>query len=200
MGIREKLQNIKGNPFEKLNKEEINEEKIRLEREEKLKQQEVDKLSRQKKELFDKGFNVTKTEQRSLARKIKQLDRKIKMHTDHLDKLSKNIMVCDNLQFIQENQEMLNKFGLISKINSLPKSKLDEWLASVNVSDQVSRGNVEKMLSTMDAEYGLMGEPEEDSETKELMDIWSSSDVDAEEAFEQWEKKKSEEDEDLETV
>ena len=53
------LEKIKGNPFEKLKKDDITAERIRLEREEKLKISEVERLSQQKKELFDKGFDAT---------------------------------------------------------------------------------------------------------------------------------------------
>lgn len=65
MGIIDK---IKGNPFKKRNpfkelkKDDLTAERIRLEREEKLKIGEVERLSKQKKELFNRGFEASEGE------------------------------------------------------------------------------------------------------------------------------------------
>ena len=63
MGIIDK---IKGNPFEKLKKDDLTAERIRLEREEKLKIGEVERLSKKKK-LFDRGFEASEGKRRSLV-------------------------------------------------------------------------------------------------------------------------------------
>ena len=189
MGIIDK---IKGNPFEKLKKDEITAERIRLERDEKLKIAEVERLSQQKKELFDKGFDATDAERRAIARQIQQLDQKIKLDNINLKKISDQIRVVDNLLFIHENKEMLENKGLISKLSKMQKSKLDEFLGKANLKDQMMTGNIDQILMTMDAEYGLMGEVEEEKETKELMDLWSTSDIaESDEVYKKWDIKKS---------
>ena len=186
------LEKIKGNPFEKLKKDDITAERIRLEREEKLKISEVERLSQQKKELFDKGFDATDGERRAIARQIQQLDQKIKLDNINLKKISDQIRVVDNLVFIHENKEMLENKGLMSKLSKMQKSKLDEFLGKVNLKDQMMTGNIEQILMTMDAEYGLMGEVEEEKETKELMDLWSTSDIsESEEVYKKWDMEKS---------
>ena len=174
MGIIDK---IKGNPFEKLKKDDLTAERIRLEREEKLKIGEVERLSKQKKELFDRGFEASEGERRSLARQIKQLDQKVKLGNIYLKKLSDQIMVVDNMIFIHENKQMLEGAGLMSKLAKMPKNKLDEFLAEVNIKDQVMEGSVHGILTTMEAEHRLTGEIEEDAETSKLMDIWETSDI-----------------------
>ncbi|MDY6864887.1 MAG: hypothetical protein SVY15_02800 [Halobacteriota archaeon] len=189
MGVLDK---IKGNPFEKLKKDEITAERIRLEREEKLKISEVERLSGQKKELFDKGFDATEAERRAIARQIQQLDQKIKLDNINLKKISDQIRVVDNLLFIHENKEMLENKGLISKLSKMQKSKLDEFLGTVNLKDQMMTGNVDQILVTMEAEYGLVGEINDDKETKELMDLWSTSDIgEADEVYNKWDKDKA---------
>lgn len=186
------LEKIKGNPFEKLKKDDITAERIRLEREEKLKISEVERLSQQKKELFDKGFDATDGERRAIARQIQQLDQKIKLDNINLKKISDQIRVVDNLVFIHENKEMLENKGLMSKLSKMQKSKLDEFLGKVNLKDQMMTGNIEQILMTMDAEYGLMGEVEEEKETKELMDLWSTSDIsESDEVYKKWDMEKS---------
>jgi hypothetical protein len=189
MGILDK---IRGNPFEKLKKDDLTAERIRLEREEKLKIAEVEKLSRQKKDLFDKGFDATEGERRSLARQIQQLDQKVKLDNLHLKKISDQIRVVDNMVFIHENKEMLESKGLMPKLAKMKKSKLDEFLAEVNLKDQMMSGNLDGFLATMETEYGLMGEVEDDSDTSKLMDLWSTSDIaEADEVYTKWDKEKT---------
>jgi len=190
MGI---IDRIKGNPFEKLKKDDLTAERIRLERNEKLKLAEVGKLSRQKKELFNKGFQVSEGERRALARQIQQLDQKIKLDNIHLKKTSDQIRVVDNLIFIHENRKILERAGLMKKILKMPKSRLDEFLARVNVKDQITSGNIGAILGTMEAEYGLLSDVvEDDKETSTLLDIWGTSDVaEADEVYNKWDKEKA---------
>jgi hypothetical protein len=186
------IDGIKGNPFEKLKKDDLIAERIRLEREEKLRIVDVEKLSAEKKELFDKGFKATEGERRSLARQIQQLDQKVKLDNIYLKKVSDQLRVVDNLNFIHDNKQMLEKAGLMSKVLKMPKSKLDEFLAKVNIKDQITTGNIDSILNTMEAEYGLMSEPTEDKETAKLMDVWSTNDVaQSDEVFEKWDKEKA---------
>lgn len=186
MGI---LDRIKGNPFEKLKKDDLTAERIRLERQEKLKIAEVEKLAARKKDLFNKGFNAGEGEKRTLARQIQQLDQKIKLENIGLKKVSDQIRVVDNLVFIHDNKQMLDNAGLMAKLHKMPKSKLDDFLAKVNVKDQIAQGKTDAILATMEAEYGLMGEIEDDHETKKLMDIWATSDAsEADEVFKEWDK------------
>jgi len=189
MGI---IDRIKGNPFEKLKKDDLTAERIRLERDEKLKIGEVTKLSNQKKELFNKGFQASEAERRAIARQIQQLDQKIKLANIQLKRTSDQIRVVDNLIFIHDNKQMLERHGLMSSLLKMPKSKLDDFLAKVNVKDQISAGKLDALLTTMQAEYGLLAEVEDDKETSALMDIWSTGDItQADEVYQQWDKEKA---------
>jgi hypothetical protein len=186
------IDNIKGNPFEKLKRDEITTEKIRLERDEKLKIGEVERLSGEKKDLFNKGFQASDGEKRALARKIGQLDQKIKLDNIQLKKISDDIRVVNNLAFIHDNKKMLERAGLMHKVARMPKAKLDEFLAKVNLQDTMRTGNTEGLLRTMEDEYGLLDDVVDDKETAKLMDIWSTSDASkSSEVFEQWDKEKS---------
>jgi len=186
------LDKIKGNPFEKLKKDDMTAERIRLERDEKLKIGEVERLSAEKKDLFNKGFQVGDGEKRALARKIQQLDQRLKLDNVHLKKISDDIRVVDNLLFIHENKSMLEKAGLINKVIKMPKSKLDMFLAQVNLKDSMRSGNIDALLNTMQDEYGLTDEKADDKETSKLMDIWSTNDTaQSEAAFDKWDKEKA---------
>jgi hypothetical protein len=189
MGI---IDRIKGNPFEKLKKDDLTAERIRLERDEKLKIAEVEKLSTRKKELFNKGFQASEAERRTMARQIQQIDQKVKLDSIQLKRTSDQIRVVDNMIFIHDNKQALERQGLMKNLLKMPKSKLDEFLAKVNVKDQVASGQLDAILATMQAEYGLVGEIEDDKETASLMDIWSTSDISqADEAYQSWDKEKA---------
>ena len=61
-------------------------------------------------------------------------------------------------------------------------------------------GNIEDILRTMEAEYGLLDETEDDTETKKLMDIWATSDIsEADDIYQKLDKENSEE-EDIEEL
>ncbi|MFA4957491.1 MAG: hypothetical protein WC556_11035 [Candidatus Methanoperedens sp.] len=189
MGI---LDRIRGNPFEKLKKDELSAERIQQERQEKLKLAEVERLSSQKKELFDKGFNASEGERRAIARQVLQLDQKIKLDNIHLKKISDNIRLVDNMIFINDNKKMLESQGLIPKLAKMPKTKLDEFLTKVNLKDQMMSGNIQEILNTTGSDIGIIGDVKDDKETIELMDIWSKSDVtEADDVFKKWDKKKA---------
>jgi len=189
MGI---IDRIKGNPFEKLKKDDLTAERIKLERDEKLKIGEVTKLSNQKKELFNKGFQASEAERRAIARQIQQLDQKIKLDNIQLKRTSDQIRVVDNLIFIHDNKQMLERQGLMSNLLKMPNSKLDDFLSKVNVKDQISTGKLDTLLTTMQAEYGLLADVEDDKETSALMDVWSTGDIaQADEVYQQWDKEKA---------
>jgi hypothetical protein len=188
---------INGNPFEKLKKDDLSVERIKLEREEKLGIANVNNLAAEKKELFDKGFKASEGERQALGRQIQDLDRKIKLDNSHLKRISDEIRVVDNLIFILENKQMLEKSGILRKIFNMPKNKLDDFLGQVNIKDQIATGKMKSIIDTMDAEYGLMNEPAVDKETAKLMDIWSTADVSkSDEVFEKWDKEKAAKDKD----
>jgi hypothetical protein len=186
------LDRIRGNPFEKLKKDDLIAERIRLEREEKLKIGEVQRLSGEKKEMFDRGFGASGGERRALARQMQQRDQKIKLDNIHLKKIGDDIRVVDNLMFIQDNKRMLEQAGLMSRVLKMPKSKLDEFLAKVNIKDQIHAGKVDSILRTMEAEYGLLGEVVDDRETSKLMELWATSDAtQADELYDKLEKEEA---------
>lgn len=102
-------------------------------------------------------------------------------------------MVVDNLVFIHENNQMLEGDDMMSKLAGMPKSKLDEFLAEVNIKEQVTRIGVKGILTKMEDEYGLTGEIAEDAETSKLMDIWETSDItESDEIYKKLDQEKAE--------
>ncbi len=179
------------NPFEKLKVDDLVAERIKLEREEKLKVAEVDRLSADRKDLFNKGFYGSEAEKKTLARRIQEVDKKIRLDNIYLKNIGDNTRVIDNLIFLHDNKETVTKAGLVATLLQLPKSKLDEFQTKVDVEDQKLGANREALLNTMEAEYSLLMEPAPERATAKLMDIWATTAVArADETYEKWEKEK----------
>lgn len=198
MGLMDKLLKNK-NPLKNLNIKELEVEKIRLEREEKLKTADVTKQAQQKKQLFEKGFNVTKAEQRTVARKIKETDRKMKLAERHLRTISSQILAANNMIYINEQKDLLESTGIMSTISKMSQKDLNKVLGEVNIEQSVMEQGIDVVNTMFDTEFGLEGEMEEEDETKSLMDVWASgTEEESEELFSTWDKKQDERDEELE--
>ena len=197
MGLIDKLFKSK-NPLKDIDPNELDVENIRLEREEKLKSADVQKLAKKKKDLFEKGFNANKTDQRTLARKIKETDRDIKLKERHLKTISNQILAVNNMKYIHEQKEILQSSGVIGKLSKLSKQDLNKMLGEINLEQKVMESGVEGINTLFDTEFGLDGEMLEDDETQGLMDVWSSAtEEDSDEEFSQWENRKENSDEEL---
>lgn len=198
MGLMDKLLKNK-NPLKNLNVKELEVEKIRLEREEKLKTADVTKLAQQKKQLFEKGFNVTKAEQRTVARKIKETDRKMKLAERHLRTISSQILAANNMIYIHEQKDILESTGIMSTISKMSQKDLNKVLGEVNIEQSVMEQGIDVINTMFDTEFGLEGEMAEEDETQNLMDVWASgTEEESEELFSTWDKKQDERDEELE--
>ncbi|MFQ5975419.1 MAG: hypothetical protein ACE5J5_03770 [Candidatus Hydrothermarchaeales archaeon] len=162
MGILDK---IRGNLFDKQKREEIAAEKIRLEEEKRLKTLQLEKLSTQKMELFNKGFKASKAEKHNLIKKLEKLDGIIKEHNFELKKISAQIRICNNLLFWHEKLETYKQekiySEIISQLNKLPKSKLEEFL---------DREEPDDLLSYPTHNWGLIDQ--DDPEYKKILEIW----------------------------
>ena len=114
----------------------------------------------------------------------------------HLKTINKDLRVVDNLIFAHECKEMLEHCGLLPKLAKMPLSDLKKFLAEMNLKEQVQRGNLDGIFETIEAEYGIMDEIEDDRETKVLMDIWETYDVtEADEIYKKLDQEKSEKEE-----
>jgi len=190
MGI---IDRIRGNPFSNLKKDQLTEEKIKLERRERLLSGEMRDNAEKQKYLIADGFGKSDTEKRILARKIDQLDKKVKLKNIQLKRLSDQIKIVDNLVFVLENQESLKKSGLMTSISKVPKSKLENFLGKVNLKEALEESKITGVREILEREYGLVGEIEDDASTRALMEVWDAKPADSPaSAFETWLEKRGE--------
>ena len=188
MGI---IDRIRGNPFDRLKLDQLGVEKIKLERRERLVIGDIRTLSGKQKLLIKSGFGKDISEQRVLARQIDQADKQVKLKNIQLKRLSEEIKVVDNFIFVQENREFLEDSGFMKVITKIPKNKLSEYLGQINLKESLERDKVTGVLHTMESEFGLVGDVEDDTATSELLDMWNSEEPSSEtDVFEQWQSRR----------
>ena len=187
MGI---ISRIRGNPFDRLELDQLGVEKIKLERRERLVIGDIRTLSGKQKLLLKSGFGKDISEQRVLARQIDQADKQVKLKNIQLKRLSEEIKVVDNFIFVQENRELLEDSGFMKVITKIPKNKLSEYLGQINLQESLERDKVTGVLHTMESEFGLVGDVEDDTATSELLEMWNSEEQSSEtDVFEQWQSR-----------
>jgi hypothetical protein len=188
MGI---IDRIRGNPFDRLKLDQLGVEKIKLDRRERLVIGDIRTLSGKQKLLIKSGFGKDISEQRVLARQIDQADKQVKLKNIQLKRLSEEIKVVDNFIFVQENREFLEDSGFMKVITKIPKNKLSEYLGQINLKERLERDKVTGVLHTMESEFGLVGDVEDDTATSELLDMWNSEEPLSEtDVFEQWQSRR----------
>jgi len=133
------LDRIDGHLLEKLKTDELQVEKIRLERAEEFKISEMTKLSDRKKELFNQGFQASDAERRVLAGKIQAIDKKLKTQHLQLKDISGKIPLLNHLIFLVENRQVLEKKGLWEQIASMTKAELLDFITRVSRGEQRTR-------------------------------------------------------------
>jgi len=188
MGI---ISRIRGNPFDRLKLDQLGVERIKLERRERLVIGDIRTLSGKQKLLLKSGFGKDISEQRVLARQIDQADKQVKLKNIQLKRLSEEIKVVDNFIFVQENREFLEDSGFMKVITKIPKNKLSEYLGQINLKESLERDKVTGVLHTMESEFGLVGDVEDDTATSELLEMWNSEEPSSEtDVFEQWQTRR----------
>ena len=188
MGI---IDRIRGNPFDRLKLDQLGVEKIKLDRRERLVIGDIRTLSGKQKLLIKSGFGKDISEQRVLARQIDQADKQVKLKNIQLKRLSEEIKVVDNFIFVQENREFLEDSGFMKVITKIPKNKLSEYLGQINLKESLERDKVTGVLHTMESEFGLVGDVEDDTATSELLEMWNSEEPSSEtDVFEQWQTRR----------
>jgi len=189
MGI---IGRIRGNPFEKLKLDQLGEEKIKLERRERLVIGDIRELSGKQKLLLKSGFGKEVSDQRVLARQIDQADKQVKLKNIQLKRLSEEIKVVDNFIFVQQNRESLKDSDFMKVLTKAPKNKLSKFLSKVNLKESLERDKITGVLHTMESEFELVGDVQDDVVTSELLDMWNSEQPSSEtDVFEVWQAKRN---------
>lgn len=121
-------------------------------------QAEVRNIEKEIQILFEKAKNAkSKSEEVSLARRIKTLLQKKEMKLNAQAQLEKELRAVSNLLILKEYEEDLKSAGVWDKLRKLDPEELEKWLISKNLEaknrDELVSSVIEMTSMAMEVDY-----------------------------------------------
>lgn len=171
MGI---LDFIRGNSFDRLKTRELREEEMRLENHIELARKDIQKIEKQKKDLFKQGVGADLIKKKMLAQQLKHLDMQAQMKIKAFMTMHKQYMFVSNLVIVKQYEKELKQSPIWSKITNIEPSKFENALINVNLKGK----SFEDVLNNLNNVFEMslsdsnLEESTDDTE-KQLLDAWS---------------------------
>ncbi len=173
MGIGSRIKKALGGKekpwIETITVEELERELMQLDNQIMMLSREIEKLEKQKKDLFQKGVGKSDVEKILLAEKIKDIDMEVKMKLREYNRMMKQRRALSNLIRLKKWEARLKEKGIWEKIKSLDTDKLMKMLSDVEFVDKSFEDNVDKINEILGKELETM---EIDTGTKEILELW----------------------------
>jgi len=171
MGI---LDFIRGNSVDRLNTRELKEEEMRLQNHIELARKDIQKIEKQKKDIFKQGIGADLIKKKMLAQQLKHLDMQAQLKIKGFMTMHKQYMFISNLVVVKQYEKELKQNQIWSKITNIDPSKFENSLINVNLKgksfeDVLSNLNNVFEMSLSDADL----EQSTDDTEKQLLDAWS---------------------------
>ena len=171
MGI---LDFIRGNSVDRLNTRELKEEEMRLQNHIELARKDIQKIEKQKKDIFKQGIGADLIKKKMLAQQLKHLDMQAQLKIKGFMTMHKQYMFISNLVVVKQYEKELKQNQIWSKITNIDPSKFENALINVNLkgkSFEVVLSNLNNVfeMSLTDADL----EQSTDDTEKQLLDAWS---------------------------
>ena len=171
MGI---LDTIRGNTVDRLDNRELKGEQMRLQNHIELARKEIQKIEKQKKDLFKQGVGADLIKKKMLAQQLKHCDMQAQMQMKQFMTMHKQYMFISNLVVVKQYEKELKQNKIWSKITNIEPSKFENALINVNLQGKSFEevlnnlnGVFEMSLSDADLEQST------DDTEKQLLDAWS---------------------------
>jgi hypothetical protein len=165
---------IRGNSVDRLDTRELKEEEMRLQNHIELARKDIQKIEKQKKDLFKQGVGADLIKKKMLAQQLKHLDMQAQLKIKNFMMMHKQFMFVSNLVVVKQYEKELKQNKIWSKITSIEPSKFENALINVNLKGKSfedvlnNLNNVFEMsLSDSDLEQST------DDTEKQLLDAWS---------------------------
>lgn len=157
MGFFSKIFGSK-NPIESMSIDELKIMEIKLTNKIEELQAEVRNIEKEIQILFEKAKNAkSKSEEVSLARRIKTLLQKKEMKLNAQAQLEKELRAVSNLLILKEYEEDLKSAGVWDKLRKLDPEELEKWLISKNLEaknrDELVSSVIEMTSMAMEVDY-----------------------------------------------
>jgi hypothetical protein len=165
---------IRGNSVDRLNTRELREEEMRLQNHIELARKDIQKIEKQKKDIFKQGIGADLIKKKMLAQQLKHLDMQAQLKIKGFMTMHKQYMFVSNLVVVKQYEKELKQNQIWSKITNIDPSKFENALINVNLKGKSfedvlnNLNNVFEMsLSDSDLEQST------DDTEKQLLDAWS---------------------------
>jgi hypothetical protein len=171
MGI---LDFIRGNSVDRLNTRELKEEEMRLQNHIELARKDIQKIEKQKKDLFKQGVGADLIKKKMLAQQLKHLDMQAQLKIKQFMTMHKQFMFVSNLVIVKQYEKELKQNKIWSKITNIEPSKFENALINVNLKGK----SFEEVLNNLNNVFEMSLsdsslESSTDDTEKQLLDAWS---------------------------
>ena len=165
---------IRGNSVDRLNIRELKEEEMRLQNHIELARKDIQKIEKQKKDLFKQGVGADLIKKKMIAQQLKHLDMQAQLKIKQFMTMHKQYMFVSNLVVVKAYEKELKQNKIWSKITNIEPSKFENALINVNLKgksfeDVLNNLNNVFEMSLTDSDL----EQSTDDTEKQLLDAWS---------------------------
>jgi len=165
---------IRGNSVDRLKTRELKEEEMRLQNHIELARKEIQKIEKQKKDIFKQGVGADLIKKKMLAQQLKHLDMQAQLKIKAFMTMHKQFMFVSNLVIVKQYEKELKQSPIWSKITNIEPSKFENALINVNLKGK----SFEEVLNNLNNVFEMSLsdsslEQSTDDTEKQLLDAWS---------------------------
>jgi len=121
--------------------------------------------------LFEKARETkTKSEEVSIANRIKTLNQKKEMKQSSVFQLERELRAVNNLLIIKENEQDLKDTGTWDKLKNIKPEKMEEWLTKKALDNKNRQELIENITSLTSSSFQT-AEADYDEELDEILDV-----------------------------
>lgn len=157
--------------LERLNRDDLERERIRLEQTERRLNREIEQIEQKKAEVFRQGAGPVSDRQRAqLARQVRDLEQQIQGLDKQLGLIARNQQVLRSVQQLDETQRTLGTLSAGSAMSQVDTPALQEFVDRVNAEQELANDRCEsweRSLSAGESETGLL---DEDADTLAILE------------------------------
>lgn len=144
--------------------------------------------------LFEKAKNATtKSEEITIANRIKTLSQKRKMKIAALRQLERELRGVSNILILKENEQDLKAAGVWEKLKKLPPEKIEKYITSITLERKKRNELVQIIIGLTDQAMEASDYDEDVEDILEVIGEMKDSNMDSKEASERVMKKEMEE-------
>jgi len=170
------VESVKGVSLEDLTLDDLRHEKIRLEREERKMLDRLEVAENKKRKLFDEGVQkASKSEQLSIARRIKQLSSEADSMNQMLRVISKQLRIIDGLLLVKEKERVLADTGVTRMIQDIDLQKLIVYIDQASVDGEFKLDKFDEILRALDEADAYSPELSEDQDVLAIVNAMQSA-------------------------